>query len=82
MVRFKELKANMRIQPLVTKCSGTTYYVENTFLILQKNILPTSDNIISSTNEFIQSVDNIHFPVKCAIAYLDVISFSGPDLTL
>lgn len=64
----------MPVTLIVTKCSSSTCYMEKVFVILLENVLrSTTDHVISSTDEFIKRLNNIHFPENYLIASLYVI---------
>lgn len=56
--RLKDHKENIPVRPIVLKCPCTTFCIEKAFVILLKNILSTSDHVISFTNEFTQVLNN------------------------
>lgn len=63
--RLKDHKLNLSMRPIVSRCIGPVYFIENAFVKLLMSILRTSINSVNSTENLIDNVQNIslkHIP--------------------
>lgn len=54
--RLKDHKKNLKLRPIVPKCTGPTYCLEKVFVPLLKDLLPTTDRTLKSTDDFIERI--------------------------
>lgn len=72
--RLKDHKPMFPLRSIVPCCFSPTYYIENAFTLFLRKILPHSDFVINSTDEFIDKIINVYMNREAIMASLDIVS--------
>lgn len=60
------------MRPIVVKCQAPTYFfLEKTFVLLLKELLPPSNFIVNCTAEFVEYIKMLKIPHDCILANMD-----------
>lgn len=72
--RLKDHRPNLPMRSVVSRCSGPISFIENVFVTFMKEILLTSNRIVTSTEEFIHKIKYAHITSDTLFANLDIVS--------